>query len=185
MIHKAGVAIVSCIDNVWHALLVKQKLSGRWCFPKGSKLHMKESWQNCAKRELAEETGLFIDIQPTEKAVFVKDTAFFLYTAQKIDIIQFKTLKTKDPNEIESIEWRPIEISDKEKEDKVYHTSVEHILNHITNPDTDNLVIPPLKTIHPKKLRHMCYRSKWIPSTFFAKTNPSSSFKMKRCVKWR
>lgn len=180
MIHKAGVAIVSCIDNVWHALLVKQKLSGRWCFPKGSKLYMKESWQNCAKRELAEETGLFIDIQPTEKAVFVKDTAFFLYTAQKIDIIQFKTLKTNDPNEIESIEWRPIGISNKEKKEKIYHKSVEYIINHLT----DNTVIPPLNIVNPKKLRHVCYRSKWIPTEFFSKTK-LSQFKMKRCAKWR
>jgi ADP-ribose pyrophosphatase YjhB (NUDIX family) len=64
MIEKAGVVIAKkSNDGTWNALLVQQKHSLLWSLPKGSQLSSKESWQKCARRELAEETGLFIEIE--------------------------------------------------------------------------------------------------------------------------
>ena len=79
MIEKAGVAIIQQIDGVWNALLVKQKLSGKWCFPKGNRLRTTESLQSCAKRELVEETGLFIHIDRSDVAFMAHKTGIFVY----------------------------------------------------------------------------------------------------------
>lgn len=170
MITKAGVAILRKIKGVWYALLVKQKLSGRWCFPKGSKNRTNESWQSCAKRELAEETGLFIDIPRDHRVVFIKDTAFFLYTPTYQHIRMFKTLVTNDSKEIEEIAWKPVILNETSIKHKIYHVSIEHIINNIEKQTFYELPI-----VKKNVLTQSCSRSKWIPTPFFKKTSQIST----------
>jgi len=62
---KVGVGIIVIKDN--KVLLGKRKNShgeGSWCFP-GGHLEFNESLENCAKREVLEETG--IEIKNTHK----------------------------------------------------------------------------------------------------------------------
>lgn len=182
MIEKAGVAIIRLVDGVWHALLVKQKASGKWCFPKGNKSRHTESWQSCAKRELAEETGLYINIQKEHIPFKAYKTAIYVYNVTNINYIHlFHSLKTKDPEEIEAIAWKPIYIKDnKIFNDSIYNLHVVQLFESIISTPK-KLHFYPLSLVDMTKLKQMCVRSKWTPTQFFSKKTTQT----KRLDFWR
>lgn len=164
MITKAGVCIFKNIQGQWYGLLVQQRGTERWCFPKGTQINKKESWQKCARREIAEETGLFINISPDTPYVVFQNTALFLYEASDKDISNFKFLKTKDKDEIMDIKWKALTLKETEITGKVYHKMVEDIIHYIGN---NEVKLFPLSIVPKKQLISVCRRSKWIPTKFF------------------
>ena len=171
MIEKAGVCIVKNIDGQLYGLLVQQKGTERWCFPKGTQTNKKESWQKCARRELAEETGLFIHITPDMPYIIFQNTALFIYEASSADIKHFKYLKTKDPKEIINIKWKPLILTQTEIKHKIYHKMVEDIIYHITSKHP---TLEPLSIVPRKELISVCRRSKWLPTKFFSQKKQAS-----------
>jgi ADP-ribose pyrophosphatase YjhB (NUDIX family) len=161
MITKAGVAIVKQINGVWHALLVQQKASHTWGFPKGSKTSIQENWKKCARRELAEEAGLFIDIPSESKPIQIKDTAIYVFTPLSSQIPLFHLLKTNDTNEISTVSWIPIS----DPNDTQFHSLVAKLFQKISHHTSiSTLSLPPKKSII-----NVCQRSKWISTGFFQK----------------
>lgn len=166
MITKAGVAIVKQIDGVWYGLTILQHVSGKWGFPKGSKSNMKEPLHICAKRELAEEAGLFIELTPQSSYVTIQNTAYFVVEPTEQNIKLFHHLKTNDSKEIDAISWMPIKPNSKE----THHKSLIRLVDMI-----DSITIESIQLASRKSLRHQCIRSKWIPTSFFKKTKHGMS----------
>ena len=82
--YSAGV-IVYCIENDQNLFLLLHYVSGHWDFPKGH-LEPGETNQQAAHRELKEETGLTVLLDP----LFVEKLTYFFYNAH----IQQKVYKT-------------------------------------------------------------------------------------------
>jgi NTP pyrophosphohydrolases including oxidative damage repair enzymes len=162
MITKAGVAIVKKIGGVWHGLVVLQSGSSKWGFPKGSKTYMREPLHVCAKRELAEEAGLFIELSSKHQYITIHNTAYFVMEPSKENIKLFQHLKTKDTKEIDAISWMPIQPNSTD----THHKSLIRLMELIESIPIETLSLPPKKS-----LCHQCIRSKWLPTTFFQKTN--------------
>ena len=145
MITKAGVAIVKKIQGVWHGLLILQHGSNKWGFPKGSKTYMKEPLHTCAKRELAEEAGLFIELSAENTYITVHNTAYFVIEPKHEQITIFRHLKTKDSKEIDAIAWMPIQPNSTE----THHKSLIRIAEQF-----DTISIESLSLLPKRYLRH-------------------------------
>lgn len=95
--YKVGVIIMD--PTCKYTVLVKQKSTGNWWFPKGSL----ESFNTIleAKREVLEETGLDIIIDKNTQTMEFKDVSFTIYiiTHEICNVIP------KDTNEIEDVKW--------------------------------------------------------------------------------
>jgi len=104
---KVGVGV--CIIKDGKVLLGKRKNAhdaGAWCFP-GGHLEFNESWEDCARRETMEETGLSIknvrfvtatnDIFPLEGKHYIT-----LFMVADIDSGEAKIM---EPEKCEAWEW--------------------------------------------------------------------------------
>ena len=145
---------------------MQQKHSMCWSLPKGSQLYPTESWQKCARRELAEETGLFVEIQNDTPCKMIAGVAFFLFQPSKSHIHSFQCLKTKDSNEISRVEWKCLSLIPDESCNSVLKKAKTY-LSSITQP-LDTLILAK-----KNKLISVCTRSKWIPTSFFSKKRAS------------
>lgn len=109
--YKCGV-ILRCEEKI---LIVYQKASGLWGFPKGRKYENEEIFV-CAKRELLEETGIDLD-----KLKFRRSHTHSIGCFRLFDV-SLQTCITNihivpDEKEIEKIEWKTLhEIRDIPKE---------------------------------------------------------------------
>lgn len=162
MIEKAGALIAKKMHNgEWSALLVQQKNSMLWSIPKGSQTSPKESWQKCARRELAEETGLFIEIQKDIPCELISGVAFFMFEPSNTQIQSFRNLRTKDPEEIHQVAWKSL------------NTIPDDCCNSILKKIkallcTFSKSFHSLDIVKQQKIISVCTRSKWIPTTLFS-----------------
>ena len=95
--YKVGVIIMDPTNT--YTLIVKQKSTGYWWFPKGSI----ESFDTIseAKREVLEETGLMIDIDNETQKIEIDHLKFTTY----IITHEICNVVPKDSDEIEDIRW--------------------------------------------------------------------------------
>lgn len=106
-------------------LLVLGRTHRKWSFPKGSVKNELESVQDCALRELHEETGLR-DIKLHESLYFIdKDYVYFI--AEPLDEIHVK-FNIQDKKEICCVKWRHIDRIKEIHERKYCNTSVKAVL---------------------------------------------------------
>lgn len=96
---------------------------------------MKEALHVCAKRELAEEAGLFIDLAADSSYVTIHNTAYFVVEPKESHIHLFRYLKTKDSREIDAISWMPIQPNSNE----IHHKSLIRLVDMI-----ETIAIEPL-----------------------------------------
>ena len=89
--------IIKCITSGKY-LLVKG-FTGKWSFPKGHR-EKNESPNDCAKREIYEETGIQIQDIHNKKA-----TRISLYYYYNIDLDEEILINPIDVNEIKDIKW--------------------------------------------------------------------------------
>ena len=78
----------------------------KWGLPKGHLDKTDDSFEECASRELMEETGIKINISKDDKFIKINNTKYFIYVLDK-DIIN--NLRPLDTNEIFRCEFKPIE----------------------------------------------------------------------------
>ena len=164
IVEKAGVALISKIKGKWYGLCVYQKSSKRWSFPKGSRMSSCETWQSCAKREMAEETGLYIHIHQMNdmnRIVFSSKTAYYVFKPTYCQMKLLTNRKVLDTNEIGDIRW--MELNEKKYE---FHASVSRVMAEINKKSDD---IPNLEKLEKKKMKNMCIVSKWIPTKLFSR----------------
>ncbi len=106
---RPGVGVGVCIVKDGKVLFGKRKNAhgdGSWCFP-GGHLEFNESWEECAKREVLEETGLEIknvrfttatnDIFPVEGKHYITIFMCADYAGGEAKIIE--------PEKCEAWEW--------------------------------------------------------------------------------
>lgn len=109
MKNRPGVGIGVCVIKDGRVLLGKRKSAhgeGAWCFP-GGHLEFKESWEDCARREVLEETGLSIknirfatatnDIFPVEGKHYITIFVVADYNSGEA--------KVMEPEKLEVWEW--------------------------------------------------------------------------------
>lgn len=92
-----------------HYLCVVQRASGLTGFPKGS-LYARESYENCALRELYEETGLKLNysrIKSSRRILTHQNHIYFVVQASTLEIVNVISNGTHpvDENEILQVEW--------------------------------------------------------------------------------
>jgi len=99
--HKVYGAV--CISSTNKVLLVKGRKTGKWSFPKGHK-HRKETYIECALRELLEETGITLQgntsISSTKLSV---GEYYFFEVEEEIEP------NIRDTNEIMEARWVDID----------------------------------------------------------------------------
>lgn len=99
----------ACVINVnaTHCLLVKQKSTQKWGFPKGS-LESGESFNQCMRRELWEETGLELNRfrhQVLGRETYMKYLIYVIHMSEDVRI----PFSVRDVEEIEQVEWVPLD----------------------------------------------------------------------------
>jgi 8-oxo-dGTP pyrophosphatase MutT (NUDIX family) len=108
-VHRAGGIILN--KELTHIVLVLNRQSfskneNKWGLPKG---HLNQEEYNIphfgARREILEETGMFIPIQPNDPSVVFHDTKYYIV---QIDKKSNKFFQAQDMTEIYSVEWVPI-----------------------------------------------------------------------------
>lgn len=92
-----------CVNPRGEVLLVCGKRSHKWSFPKGHCKHT-EADEDCARRELSEETGL--DIPSTQKAVSIHKLRGGMYFVFAVE--DEVALTPHDHWEIEKAAWWPL-----------------------------------------------------------------------------
>jgi len=106
---SCGAVVQRTINGQKQFLLIKNKRSAHWSFPKG---HMEEgeTWEETAKREVLEETGIHIKIIPG----FQESSTYMIQNRINKTVIIFaattgdrKTVNQE--SEIEASEWLPYE----------------------------------------------------------------------------
>lgn len=98
---RAGLAVYSLRNRKISFLVVREKTSGFWGFPKGS-IREGETPYECAYREFKEECGVGIHSEPVGK-IYNKSIDYTLYIAT--EVCKPKT-RTK---EIKSITWMTLD----------------------------------------------------------------------------
>ena len=97
----------ACLVSQDQVLLVKQRGTGKWGFPKGSKNDGETNYE-CMVRELREETGLFLDEHhpaPLHCQRFMACTVYFF----TLDVHPSSLpLLPHDTAEIETVAWLPL-----------------------------------------------------------------------------
>lgn len=163
LVKKAGVALISKVKGKWYGLCVFQNQSKRWSFPKGTRINDDETWQNCAKREMAEETGLYINIHDKNemnRIIFSNKTAYYIFKPTYSVLRFLNNRVVLDKKEIGDVKW--MELDEKKYE---FHASVTRIMAEMSRDVGD---IPNLSKLEEKKLKNMCIASKWIPTKLFS-----------------
>lgn len=115
--------IIKC-STTGKYLLVKG-FTGKWSFPKGHR-EKNESPQECAKREIYEETGIVIDDIVNKKAIFISIYYYF-----NINFEEEVLTNPIDTNEVKDIRWflpQETEMINKNKDVNVFFT---RLLNSI------------------------------------------------------
>jgi len=79
-------------------LLVQGRATGKWSFPKGHSLP-DESSQDCAQRELFEETGIEAPFM-SSKTLYLATGIYYLYNTRNEPCSE-----TQDSNEVVQINW--------------------------------------------------------------------------------
>lgn len=92
------------IDDCSRILLV-QNHSNVWSLPKGHQTHCKESYIQCAIREVYEETGLKLKITKNFKKLIIGDIVYFII---RLDNYFKKFQKIRDTHEVKQIKWTHI-----------------------------------------------------------------------------
>lgn len=95
----------ACVLNsaATHCLLVKQKSTQKWGFPKGS-MEPGESFNKCMRRELWEETGLNINAfrhRVLGRETYHKYLIYVIHMNQQVNI----PFTIQDQDEIDQVEW--------------------------------------------------------------------------------
>jgi bis(5'-nucleosidyl)-tetraphosphatase len=103
---RSGVIMFSKSNGTTRILVVEGKDSGIYSFPKG-KMKYYETEEECALRELKEETGIELkSLKGSFKTKFGTNNYFLLYTDEN----KYKEFDIKDDNfEIKSVSWKTIE----------------------------------------------------------------------------
>ena len=111
--------------------LLKGKSVNIWDIPKGH-VEKGETPEECAKRELYEETGIIInDFNDFEK-IRIKKTLIYL---KKVNCInEYNHFNTQDIKEVEEVKWLTLE----ETNNITYNSLVKSILKILRNPDIIN-----------------------------------------------
>jgi len=84
-------------------LMVLGRKANKWSFPKGH-IESTEDCKTCAERETYEETGLRIVIPDDTRNCFTKKSVYYLLETNCI-LDPDTPLQTRDPAEVEKIEW--------------------------------------------------------------------------------
>lgn len=102
-IKRCGACIINGIGD--QCLLVQQKYSQKWGFPKGG-LNPNESYFNCMKREVREETGVDLNKSRFKLCFNLKIGEYYLYVIQLLQKSRcFPFLRIGDKNEINHVCW--------------------------------------------------------------------------------
>jgi 8-oxo-dGTP pyrophosphatase MutT (NUDIX family) len=102
-IRGAGVILQ---DNIHRYLLVRGRTSKKWSFPKGHFSEPKETRIQCAQRELYEETGLFVRIDPHCATLHMKPLSKYIYfLLQMPSPVALCPHQRLDHNEIEYVKF--------------------------------------------------------------------------------
>jgi 8-oxo-dGTP pyrophosphatase MutT (NUDIX family) len=110
---KAGGIIYSLIDKI-KILVVKGRSHDKWSIPKG-KIKKGETFEECAHREIYEETGLDTYNISFVKSIKIDNCVCFLHEIDNIFIDNNHDLKTNDDNEIEEVKWMDLDELKKNK----------------------------------------------------------------------
>lgn len=104
---KVGIGVIVTHNN--KVLLGKRKNShgeGAWCFA-GGHLEFGESWQECAKREVQEETGIIIQnirFATATNDVFTKEQKHYV-TIFMLAEYASGNVQTAEPHKFETWDW--------------------------------------------------------------------------------
>ena len=105
---KVGIGVIVVKDD--KILIGKRRNAhgeGTWAFP-GGHLHFDETWEECAKREVMEETGLKIKntvFVQTTNDIMQKDRKHYITIYMKADFVSGEA-KVCEPDKCEGWEWR-------------------------------------------------------------------------------
>ncbi len=102
-----GIGVIVVKDG---KILVGKRVSSHgaetWCFP-GGKLHFGESFEACAKREVFEEAGIFINnvkFITVTNDIFEKEGQHWITIFLQADYAS-GTVKEKEPNKMRKWQW--------------------------------------------------------------------------------
>ncbi len=102
---SCGAVVYRKINDEYRFLLIKNKRSANWSFPKGH-VELHETLEQTAKREVLEETGLHIKIHPGFKCRSDYSIQNRIQKAVHIFVGTTKDTKTIiQPEEIDSFKW--------------------------------------------------------------------------------
>lgn len=105
---RCGIIFVKTTDNIKNILVVKGSSSGIWSLPKG-KVADGESDEECACREVWEETGIVInpDFVKDLPKIKIDHNIYFIYNLDMLgkDINDFQ-YSINDTDEISDIQWK-------------------------------------------------------------------------------
>lgn len=101
-----GIILNQNLDSVIIVLNRESKIKGeyKWGLPKGH-INPNEKLNNCASREIEEETGLKFKFSYNHPRVKINDTFYYI---QIIDETENKQFKPKDNKEIAEVKWEKI-----------------------------------------------------------------------------
>ncbi len=108
---RCGVIFVKQQEDSKYILVVRGSYSGIWSLPKG-KINDDESDEECASREVWEETGIIVDpnFLSTLPKIKIDHNIYFIYNLDKIGIdIKSFNFSVKDSEEISEIGWKNFE----------------------------------------------------------------------------
>ncbi len=104
---KVGIGVIVVKDN--KVLLLKRKNAhgeGSWGFP-GGHLELKEGWEDCVRREVAEETGLLIEnisFAGLTNDIFSKENKHYITIFMLCDW-KAGEAQIKEPDKCTEISW--------------------------------------------------------------------------------
>ena len=104
-IKRSGIIFIKKADSTDDVkfLVVRGKTSGIWSFPKG-KIDDNENDEECAKREVFEETGLVIsDLTGLPKCKMGRNTYFIMIVDNEND---YSSFNIKDNYEVDLVDWK-------------------------------------------------------------------------------
>ena len=106
-VKRSGVIFLSKTTPELKLLVVKGKISGIYSFPKGRHNNSYESNQECAIREVYEETGIKLKYKDIEKSHICRigrNTYFILEVCEN----KYNNFFIKDTNEVCEVSWKTI-----------------------------------------------------------------------------
>ncbi len=132
--NRSGIIFIKINKNIdcCKLIVVRGKNSKIWSFPKGT-MNDDESEEECAIREVYEETGILINsLEGLKKCKFAGKNNYFIYYVK--DESEF-TFDIKDGIEVDKVEWK----------------TIAELKNLDCNSDIRNILTYPEKT-------HFCHR---------------------------